>query len=293
MKMQNVFLRNSHISIYEKTAICIIFMSDAAVMTGKFSPAGVSDFIAVLAASFLCLPFAPLAAFTVKRCQNSIILRFFAAVLSAVCIIMSLAVFSNFIKTCVLPELNRFIVPTAILLTAFYSAFRNTKTLTRAVHVVMPAAAVFCAAAFFIALTRARSENISYIIQEMENTPLQIIFGAAAFAAVFIVKIILLMYLFSFSDNTHGNCAAICAGTAIYGIIISAMLLTAGAVLGAGLYLRLDYPLYYPLGLTGLGNYLERTEIISVIIFMVLLVFKTGIFIRIIFTACSVRKQFH
>lgn len=71
------------------------------------------------------------------------------------------------------------------------------------------------------------------------------------------------------------------------------MLLTAGAVLGAGLYTRLDYPLYYPLGLTELGNYFERTEIISVVVFMTLLVFKTGIFIRIIFAAFSVRKQAH
>lgn len=293
MKIQNIFVRDSRVSVYEKISLCIIFMSDAIVTIGKFSPAGVCDFIAVFAASFLSLLAVPPALFIIRRGKNNAVLRFFAASVSAAGIAVSLAVFSDFIKKCAIPELNGLIIPTAILLTSFYSAFRNMNALTRAVHVVIPFAALFSAAAVLIASSRARSENIFYIIKEINAAPERIVLSTLAFAAVFAVKIILILYLFSFTDDTRGDRAAVCTGTLIYGTAISIMLLTAGAVLGAGLYTRLDYPLYYPLGLTELGNYFERTEIISVVVFMTLLVFKTGIFIRIIFAAFSVRKQAH
>ncbi len=278
------------LSMYEKISVCIIFMSDAIIMTGKFSVAGTADWLAALSGAFMSIPFIIAASFIVRRYGNSITMRFAAVFFSAAAVSISLYTFSDFVKTCVVPEINMLLIPAGILVTAFYSAFRTMNTLCRAVHMIMPVMIIFSVCAIIIASTRFRPDNIT---ESAFLPPTAAVSASAVFAAVYTVKATLILYLFSFGKGLRNDCAAVCIGTLIYAVIISVMLFTALAVLGSGLYSRLDYPLYYPLGLTGIGDYFERTEIISVIIFMIMLVFKTGIFIRIILVACSVRKQAH
>ncbi len=277
-------------SMYEKVSVCIIFMSDAVIMTGKFSAAGTADWLAALAGAFISIPFIIAASFIIRRYGSSMLMRSLAVFFSAFAVLISLYVFSDFVKTCVVPEINILLIPAGILVTAFYSAFRTMHTLCRAVHMIMPAVIIFCTAALIIASTRFRTDNIT---GSAFLPPLKAASAAAVFAVVYTVKGMLLLYLFSFGKSLRNDCAAVCAGTLAYGAVISLMLFIALGVLGAGLYSRLTYPLYYPLGLTSIGDYFERTDIISVIIFMIMLVFKTGIFIRIILVACSVRKQAH
>lgn len=278
------------LSIYEKVSICIIFMSDAVVMTGKYSVAGTADWLACLAGAFMSIPFIIAASFVLRRTGNSMPLRCFAVLFSAATLAITLYSFSDLVKTCIVPEMNMLLVPAGIMVTAFYSAFRAMKTLCRAVHMIMPVIIIFSCAALLLALTRFRTGNIT---ESAFLPPAAAVSASAYFALDYAAKAVLLLYIFSFGKSTRSDCAAVCAGTLIYAAVMSLMLFIALGVLGAGLYGRLDYPLYYPLGLTGTGDYFERTEIISVVIFMIILVFKAGIFIRIMLVACSVRKQAH
>ncbi len=278
-------------SMYEKISICIIFMSDSIIMTGKYSAAGTADWLTMLSGAFMSVPFIIAASFIIRRYRNSLFVNTCAALLSAAAAALDLYVFSDFVKTCVIPEINMILIPSGILTTAFYSAFRTTDTLCRAVHMIMPVVIIFSVCALIIASTRSRTDNIT---DSAFLPPAAAASSSALFAAVFTVKAALILCIFSSGKSTRSDCAAVCAGTLIYAAVMSAMLFTALTVLGAGLYRRLDYPLYYPLGLTGIGDYFERTEIISVIIFMVMLVFKTGIYIRIVIASCSrIRKQAH
>lgn len=287
-----LFLRHEPdmLSIYEKISICIIFMSDAIIMTGKFSVAYTADWLVVLVGAFISIPFIISASFIIRRCNGSILLRFLSVFISLSSVMISLYIFSDFVKKCVSPRISILLIPAGILITAFYSAFRTAGTLCRAVHIVMPVIIIFSATAATIAMTRFRTDNITDSAFLM---PAAAISASSTFAAVYTIKAALLLYLFSFGKNNRNDCAAICTGTLIYASVMSLMLFTALGVLGAGLYSHLDYPLYYPLGLTGIGDYFERTEVISVIIFMIILTFKSGIFIRIILIACNVRKQAH
>ena len=278
-------------SVYEKISICIIFMSDTIITTGKYSVAGTADWLALPAGAFMSVPFIIAASFIMRRCRNSLFINICAALFSAAAVMLTLYVFSDFVKTCVVPEINMMLIPAGILITAFYSAFRTTDTLCRAVHMIMPVIIIFSLCALIIASTRFRTDNIT---DSAFLPPAAASASSAVFAAVFTVKAMLMLCIFSSGKSTRSDCAAVCAGTLIYAAVMSAMLFTSLGVLGAGLYRRLDYPLYYPLGLTGIGDYFERTEIISVVMFMVILVFKTGIFIRTIIASCSrVRKQVH
>lgn len=286
--MKNIIPLNSQpsLSTYEKIAICLIFMSDAMVMTGDFS-GGIPD---ILVSAVISIPFIIMSDFLIKHEKNSVIMRVFAVIFSFSAIIISLSVFSDFIKTCVLPDINRLLIPAGILIAAFYSAFRTMTTLSRSVHVIMPILIFFAAIGLILVSTRMRTENIKFNISENFSSTVRTVL---LFTFVFILKGILLLYLFSFEKSRRTDGFSICTGTLIYGILMSLILFMTLSVLGPGLYKRLEYPVYYPLGLTGFGDYLERTEIISVIMFMVILTFKTGIFIRIILIACGIRKPVH
>ncbi len=66
-------------------------------------------------------------------------------------------------------------------------------------------------------------------------------------------------------------------------ILISVIQLISLNVLVDRLYSLIEYPTYHTLSLTRYGDYFERTEVISLAIFMITLTFKISILMRLIF----------
>ena len=80
-------------------------------------------------------------------------------------------------------------------------------------------------------------------------------------------------------------------GLAASVLLIAVIQLITLAVLGDRLYSLIEYPVYYPLGLTRYGDYFERAEVISLAVFMITLTFKISVLMRLVFPSTGKKQQ--
>ena len=281
----NKILKN-RFSFYESSALTVLFMSDAIIMAGSFTPAGIhscfSSILSALAASVLLYATGKILIKNVESPVSSVAVTLVS--LSAV--LISLILFSDFIKVCVLPDINRFIIPFFIAAVAIYAASGIFLTILKSVHIIIPVIIVFIAGIMLLLLP---SINLFYL-QSLSRLPDLKSFTVALLTdtIVFYVKGFILIYLLkNEKQNIDSNdkpviLKTIISGIIIYGAAIAIIQLVSLAVLGPGLYMNLQYPLYYPPGLTVLGEYFERTEVLTVIMFMASLTIKTAIYFKVI-----------
>lgn len=296
-------LHDHKFSHYEGTALTALFMSDALIMAGKYSPAGIHSWISTISGALISSALLIIAGkHFIRFCYKP----FSAAVtiaLSASAIAVSLILFADFINRCVLPDINPFIIPLGIIATGIYTAFKNFRTLIKSVHMIIPVILFFI---LFIIVLLIPSVETEYMLSVSETFSISgFLYALAGDISVFFIKGLIIISLFDHEyqhtkntgayqahpphkhvphfgksyDHTHFLKTAV-AGIISYGIIISALQLISLSVLGPGLYEQLDYPLYYPPGLTLFGEYFERAEILTIVMFMASLVMKTGIYIR-------------
>ncbi len=275
----SILLKSDKYSRYEICAISVLFFSDAFIISGKYSFAGTLEWLSIALSALLSIPIVLLYySLTRKRTAGKLI-KSIIILISTINIIISLFIFSGFVAACVLPELNPLFIPAGIFLLSAYSASRRFNTLSKSIHIIIPIIALFLICSLLLLLSRFQLQNITY---PSDTSYTDMIKSIIICTMIFSVKGVLLLYLFKYEKSRCRDYLIVSCSLIIYGAVMTLILLVTLAVLGPGLYLSLDFPLYYPLGLTQHGYYFERAEVLSLIIFMITLTFKTGIYMRII-----------
>ncbi|MCI8283986.1 MAG: GerAB/ArcD/ProY family transporter [Firmicutes bacterium] len=278
--MHNSIINSSkRYSRYEMFAISAIFFSDALVMSGKYSIAGTLEWLCVLISALFAVPIILIYDRLIKKKQPALFTKILIVAVSAVSILISLVVFTEFVDSCVLPEVNRFIIPASIFILSAYTASKNFGALSKSTHIIIPIIAIFLIFSLLLIITRIDISNVTYPPRTQSS---DMYMAIIVYTLIFAIKGILLLYLFKYEKSRYNNGAFVSIGLIIYGIIMALILITSLSVLGPGLYLYLDFPLYYPLGLTQYGYYFERAEILSLIAFLITLTYKIGLYLRII-----------
>ena len=266
-------------SMYEGSALTVLFMSDTIILSGGFTSAGIYNCISLLCGTLLSSMLILLTGqMYIKMTSKAVSILTIA--LALIAIIINLVLFSDFINTCVLPGINPYIIPVLIILVAVYAARNRFLTIIKSTHIVIPVLTIFTAG---IILMLIPSVNFTYMksIATVPSDVTGFIFTTLLNTVVFYVKGLLILGLFNTVDesDTQNSIKSVITGICVYGTAIAIIQLITLAVLGPGLYLQLEYPLYYPPGLTVFGEYFERSEVLTITIFMTSLIYKTAIYL--------------
>lgn len=248
----------------------VLLFSDGLLLTGIFSSGSCRTWLVLLCSTLISLVLMLPAAFLLKKADNPLLLRITVFLISLAAVFINLRTFDAFIRHCLLPASETWFLLFCIVLTALFGAvFRDT--LHRSLHLLVPFLAFFLLLAAVLALTEFHLQHFKYLpVADPAD-----IFSAMPLAVLILCARILLLLYYSdahsmkYSEFLWGG-----AGILFTEAVTIVLLLIATGVLGGGLYEQLQYPLFYPLGLTSFGDYMERAEVLSAALLMIFLVLK-------------------
>lgn len=265
--------------------ISLLYFSDSLLI---FSGKWITDsagWIAVILSSLIAAPVIALFGRLVKNTGIAFPLLLLSRIAAAGLIAVSLYLFSDFLHRCVSMEVTGWLIPAFIFLTAAFAAFRDFNIIRRSASLLAAIAGVFLLLSVLFLWSRIDFSNIRHVFHGEQPFLSQCIF----YSSVFAVKGILLKEILKLENET---CMKKPAEARESKVIISALflssLLIAGiqlmtlTVLGDYLYSLIEYPVYYTLGMTKHGDYFERTEVISLAVFMITLTFQCSVLLRIL-----------
>ena len=259
--------------------IALLYFSDSLLI---FSGRWITDsagWLSVIVSGLIAAPAVLLCGRLIYSRGVSLPFLILSKIVAAVLIVVSLWLFADFLHRCVSMEVVRWLIPVFIFLTAAFAAFKDFAIIKRSAPLLAAIAAVFLAVSVLLLWSRIDFSNIRHLFHGEKSFLFQCIF----FTSMFTVKGILLTEILRV-ENTIGRTgpAIVASGLLLSALLIAAIQLITLTVLGDRLYSLIEYPVYYTLGMTKHGDYFERTEVISLAVFMITLTFKCSVLMRII-----------
>ena len=268
--------------------ISILYFSDSLLICSGRWITDSAGWIAVLLAGLISAPLVLLFGRLTRNRGVGLAFLLLSKAVAVFIIGLSLFLFAHFLNRCVNIEVAGWLIPAFIFLTAAFAAFKDFAIIKRSASVLAAVSAIFLAVAFILLWNRIEISNIHRLFQDAGSFFTQL----AVFTAVFSVKGILLTEILrveNAADRTDSR--IIGAGLMASASLIAAIQLVSLTVLGDRLYSLIEYPVYYPLGMTKYGDYFERTEVISLAVFMITLTFKCSVLMRIVFPHRASREE--
>ena len=195
-----------------------------------------------------------------------------AAAAAAACLFaVTLYCFSQFLDACVLQELPMWLFPGAFLLCCAYTAAKDIHVLERFSKLCGPVILIL----LFLALCSGGAKaslTMEYGFFSwrdfMPPRAQALTGGGMFFALLFLVQYLVLAVLVNAKRKTPAPFKDAAKGFWLSAVFLSASCLVAALALGPDVFELLAYPVYYPPGLTGTAEYLERIEVILLAVFV-------------------------
>ena len=207
----------------------------------------------------------------------------FCAAVIAVCLsALSLYCMAQFLYFCVLQELPVWLFPAAFLVCAFYGALWDVHLLQRFCKLCGPPVIFLLVLSLLSGASKIRFSLQYGIFLWRDYLRVQtssFLYGTLLFGVLFLLEGILLLTLLrtetAFEKQTvspeagsggkkkhHTLCRGFVKGYLLAVVSLAAIYFVTVLALGPAVFEFLTYPVYYPPGLSGSAEYLERTEII-------------------------------
>ncbi len=268
--------------------ISLLYFSDSLLICSMRQITGSFGCISLIASLIVSVPLTFLSGKILQRFGAGKILLFISRTVAVLLIAVSVLLFSHFVQSCVNMEITRWLLPAFILLTATFAAFKDFNIIKRSASVLVIIICVFLAISLIFLADRVQISNIRHFYRGLDS----FFFQFFIYSALFTLKGILLLEILR-AENAMDSFSSpvVTAGLVTSVLLIAAIQFISLAVLGDRLYSLVEYPVYYPLGLTRYGDYFERAEVISLTVFMITLTFKISVLMRLIFPGTKKRKR--
>lgn len=277
LNISRLTLFSDHRSLF---FISLLYFCDSVLICSMRNLTDSLGWLALLLSAVISAPLVLLACFYFEKRGVPRLLLYFSKAAAAVFISLFLILFADFIKKCADMEIAPWLISVFILLTALFAAFKDFNIIKRSASVFVMIIAVFLAFSLLLLADRIRISNISQPVFDSSR----FLFQLGFYSLFFTIKGILLSEVIQEEKGIDRSSSLIlAAGLFLSVFLIAVTQLITLTVLGSRLYTLVDYPVYYPLGLTRYGEYFERAEILSLAIFMITLTFKTSVLLRLIF----------
>ncbi|MGI6751031.1 MAG: hypothetical protein ACOX4U_00190 [Anaerovoracaceae bacterium] len=263
-------------------SIAFLFFIPPFFFIGTYFPISRSFWLALLLAALLNLPSIYVLARIFKRFPSPVAFRLLASVFAIIICIGGLYGFSNFIHSNVLPHTHPVIIPLILLILALYFSSQGlipagkfcfmSGLITQILFYISVLSSILKIDMFF--LPRSFTDYFPIGLWNNRNAFIQ---STLLLWAILLMQSFIMFALFAKSNKTFIISKEMTKGLISAIIPLSASYLTAVAVLGPNVLESLTYPLYYPPGLTGKAEYMERTEGILLTIFLLTSFIQTSL----------------
>lgn len=207
------------------------------------------------------------------------------AVIAALFAALTLYCLSEFLFSCVLQELPVWLFPAAFLLCCIYAAVKDIHVLERFSKLCGPVVLLllFLAVCSGIAKVRLSFTYGFFSWRDYTATSAGAFFsGVLFFAVLFFSEGIVLLTILNQKRKTPAIFKDAAIGFLLSIVFLSAAYLVTVLALGPDVFELLTYPVYYPPGLTGNAEYLERIEVILLAVFILSEFVKTAVCLMMI-----------
>lgn len=221
----------------------------------------------------------------IRRFGVGKLLPILAAVIATVLCAISIYCLSQFLFSCVLQSLPIWMFPAAFLLCCAYVASKDIHVLERFSKLCGPVILVLLFLAICSGISKVRL-SFSYGFFAWRDfislSPKAFIPGTLFFAALFFLEGFVLITILNIKRKTPAVFKDMAKGFILSTVFLAAAYLTTVLALGPDVFELLTYPVYYPPGLTGTAEYLERIEVILLAVFIFSEFVKTGVCLMMI-----------
>lgn len=275
---------------YVKDLAFLYFLSPL-FFIGTVLPLSDGMFAAIPLSGLMALPFLYLYDRYLTCHSLPLILRLVFMVLAVFLGISGLYGFSRFVKTCVMPDTPIFLLPAALLIFAVWISWDDIHVLERFSRIAAPIVLILFALSILSAATKiepvfAERPRLSFFPgNEGFFSILWMIFFL--YLAEGLILLTLLRQQFKVRDCPNQKkppaiFAEMTKGMLFGGLLLSLAYWVTILVLGSDVFEILTYPIYYPPGLTKSAEYLERTEILLLAVFLFTEFLRTGVFLMLL-----------
>lgn len=252
--------------------LSLLFFLPPFFFIGAFFPMQRFIWLALLCATFFTLPFLYVMSHAFTPSAPSLVFRILASVF---CLIIGIAVlygFSDFVYSCVLPDTNPLIIPSFLSLLAYYLSLQGLIPVEKFSRM----SGLFIIILFLISIlsTITKIDLFFMPFSFSDYFPTSNLNNRKSFWEltliawfILIIQCFILTVAFSETNKTSVIFKEMTKGLFTGGLLLAASYLAGVAVLGPNVLEALIYPLYYPPGLTGRAEYMERTEGVLLTIF--------------------------
>lgn len=275
---------------YVKDLAFLYFLSPL-FFIGTILPLSSGIFAAIPLAGLMSLPFLYLYDRYLMRRSLPLILRLMFMALAVFLGMNGLYGFSRFVKTCVMPDTPILLLPLALLLFAVWIAWDDIHVLERFSRITAPIVLILLALSILSAATKiepAFAERPRLSLHQGNGgffSMLWLIFFL--YLAEGLILLTLLRQQFKVRDcpskeKPPAIFAEMTKGLLLGGLVLSLAYWVTILALGSDVFEILTYPIYYPPGLTKSAEYLERTEILLLAVFLFTEFLRTGVFLMLL-----------
>ena len=268
--------------------ISLLYFSDSLLICSMRTLTGSFGWLSLIASLILSIPFTLLFGKIFRSAGVGKIFLFLSKIVAVALIAASVLLFSHFVQSCVNMEITRWLLPVFILLTAAFAAFKDFNIIKRSASILVIIIAFFRIFSLILLTDRIEISNVFHFYHGFRS----FLFQFGIYSLLFTVKGILLLEILR-AENTMDSDSSriVITGLAASVLLIAVIQLITLTVLGDRLYSLIEYPVYYPLGLTRYGDYFERAEVISLAVFMITLTFKISVLMRLVFPSTGKKQQ--
>lgn len=239
----------------------------------------------LLLGAFLALPFLWGCHKLITRYGVGRLLLLLTSILAAGLCAATLYCLSDFLAFCVLQELPIWLFPAAFLLCCIYAALKDIHVLERFSKLCGPVALLLLFLSICSGISKVRlSMSYGYFAWRDFLPPSisSFLAGIVFFAVLFFVEGLVLITILNIKRKTPAVFKDTAKGFILSAFFLSAAYLVTVLALGPDVFELLTFPIYYPPGLTGTAEYLERIEVILLAVFILSEFVKTSVCLMMI-----------
>ncbi|WP_130863811.1 GerAB/ArcD/ProY family transporter [Bacilliculturomica massiliensis] len=264
---------------YQEYLAFVYFLSSVFFL-GALIPFHRMIWAGILLGAFLALPFLYGVHKLIARYGTGKSLLLLAGLLSCGLCAVTLYCLSDFLAFCALQELPVWFFPAAFLLCCVYGAVRDIYVLERFSKLCGPVVLALLFLAVCSGISKVRlSLSYGFFAWRDFLAPSFSAFlaGTVFFAVLFFAEGLVLLTIMNAKRKTPAVFKDTVRGFLLSAFFLAAAYLVTVLALGPDVFEMLTYPIYYPPGLTGTAEYLERIEVILLAVFILSEFVKTAV----------------